>query len=78
MFDEHENWLWIKGGARIGESAPAQSPVIFLGHFPESVYGKDNGHYQSLRVVRPNNILVSILEGGGFDVASYLQLTGEF
>ena len=61
-------------GGGVGTERHGQNCPIFLGFFEPTVYGENGGHYQSIYPTRNNEVLQSILDHGGFDVAKYLQL----
>ena len=64
-------------GGGVGTERHGQNCPIFLGFFEPTVYGENGGHYQSIYPTRNNEVLQSILDHGGFDVAKYLQLDTE-
>ena len=60
-------------GGGVGSERHGPNCPIFLGFFEPSVYGENGGHYQSIVPVRNNDVLKSVLDDGGFDVAGYLN-----
>ena len=93
--DSVDNGLynWIFGGGQLGDGVPANACPLFLSintqishclHFI-SVYFEEGyyraGHFQSIIPFRNSEILESIKQEGGFDVAEFLDFEdnhGEF
>ena len=73
--------LFLISGGHLFSQVPAKKPVIFIGFFEESHHV--SGHFQAVVPTRDNDVLRTIRENGGFDMADYLGLknnddTGEF